>query len=469
MNTGFDTNEGKKLEFYGGTFGAFIPLIVLGVSILALFANGFTATNSFWVAGFAALCVAFLMIKEKSEFTGAVVRGLSNKMCATMLSIFLFVGIFSKILSMGGLPQGILWFSQMIGASGKYMPAIIFLMGCVLSTASGTSVGTINAIAPVLFPAAIQLGCNPLVVMGAIVGGAYFGDNLAPISDTTIISAFTQETEVGVCVKTRLKYSITAGIIAVVLFSAASAMTFDPAAASVVIEAGASKTLVLLVGPLIMITMMVRGCKMLSAIFTSTMVDLVIALIFGLLTFEEGVIGSSGIIIAGINGMMALSVFSFLLFILMQMLSESGAMDVLVESIGGRCKTPVSAELSCIGLVMLTMVFIPKNNCSMVLSGPVVRRILKKQHIARYRGANLLDGIAVAFGGLLPYGTCMLLVFSLAEASGYLSEGYNVAQIIPYAFYSWILIVVLVVSVFIGWGRGYEDNMGNPIPNPNKK
>ena len=69
MNTGFDTNGGKKLEFHGGTLGAFIPLIVLGISILALFVNGFTATNSFWVAGFAALCVAFLLIKDKSEFT----------------------------------------------------------------------------------------------------------------------------------------------------------------------------------------------------------------------------------------------------------------------------------------------------------------------------------------------------------------------------------------------------------------
>lgn len=469
MNTGFDTNGGKKLEFHGGTLGAFIPLIVLGISILALFVNGFTATNSFWVAGFAALCVAFLLIKDKSEFTEVVIRGLSNKMCATMLSIFLFVGIFSKILSIGGLPQGILWFSQLVGASGKFMPAIIFLMGCVLSTASGTSVGTINAIAPVLFPAAIQLGCNPLVTMGAIVGGAYFGDNLAPISDTTIISAFTQETEVSICVKTRLKYSLTAGAIATVLFCVASSMTFNPAQANVVIEAGASKTLILLVGPVIMITMMIKGCKMLSAIFTSTLIDLAIALGFGLLSFQDGVISSSGVIIAGINGMMALSVFSFLLFILMQMLSESGAMDVLVESIGNRCRNPVSAELSCIALVMLTMVFIPKNNCSMVLSGPVIRRILKKQQIARFRGANLLDGIAVAFGGLLPYGTCMLLVFSLAEASGFLAEGYNVAQIIPYAFYSWLLIAILVLSVFIGWGRGYEDENGNPIPNPHTK
>ncbi|MBU5625351.1 hypothetical protein KQI82_00180 [Oscillibacter sp. MSJ-2] len=466
---GFDTNGGKKLLFHGGNFGAFIPLIVMGISIVGLFSTGNTSTNAFWIAGFAAICAAFLLMKDKREFTEVIIRGLSSSMCATMLSIFLFVGIFAKILTIGGLPNGILWFSQLIGASGKFFPLAIFLIGCLLATATGTSVGTINTIAPVLFPAAVMLGCNPLLVMGAIVGGAYFGDNLAPISDTTIISAVTQETDVPICVKTRLKYSITAGLITCVLFIVFGISTFTPTDSIVTLDAGAAKSLLLLIGPAVLIVMMLRGSKMLSALFTATMISLAVALVSGLLDWQEGVISSSGVVIAGINGMIGLSVYSFLLFILMQMLSESGALDVVVSGIGRHCKTPVSAEFSCIGLVMFTMAFIPKNNCSMVVSGPVVRRILKQQNIARHRGSNLLDGIAVAFGGLLPYGTCMLLTFNLATESGALAEGYNVAQIIPYAFYSWVLIAVLVLSVFIGWGREFEDEAGENIPAPSRK
>ena len=118
------------------------------------------------------------------------------------------LSILSQELRQSGLIQGLTWLVMKLGLSAGFLPLVAFLVCLLISTACGTSNGAIVAVLPVLLPVAASVGANPSVVVGAIVSGAIFGDNLAPISDTTIASALTQDAEVRDVVRTRLPYSL---------------------------------------------------------------------------------------------------------------------------------------------------------------------------------------------------------------------------------------------------------------------
>ena len=120
---------------------------------------------------------------------------------------FLLAGGLSQELRQSGLIQGLTWLVTELGLSAGFLPLVGFIICALISTACGTSNGAIVAVLPVLLPVATTVGANPAVVVGAIVSGAIFGDNLAPISDTTIASALTQGAEVRDVVRTRLPYS----------------------------------------------------------------------------------------------------------------------------------------------------------------------------------------------------------------------------------------------------------------------
>ncbi|EKC57687.1 Na+/H+ antiporter NhaC, partial [human gut metagenome] len=136
--------------------------------------------------------------------------GLKNDTLCVIIFAFLLAGILSQELRQSGLIQGLTWLVMKLGLSAGFLPLVAFLVCLLISTACGTSNGAIVAVLPVLLPVAASVGANPSVVVGAIVSGAIFGDNLAPISDTTIASALTQDAEVRDVVRTRLPYSLIA-------------------------------------------------------------------------------------------------------------------------------------------------------------------------------------------------------------------------------------------------------------------
>ena len=208
----------KKMQFYGGTFGACLPLLVFMALMITIAALQKVSLVLFCMAGFAGLCTAFLLAKDKKEFEKAVVAGLKNDTLCVIIFAFLLAGVLSQELRQSGLIQGLTWLVTELGLSAGFLPLVGFIICALISTACGTSNGAIVAVLPVLLPVATTVGANPAVVVGAIVSGAIFGDNLAPISDTTIASALTQGAEVRDVVRTRLPYSLIAGVVSAVLF-----------------------------------------------------------------------------------------------------------------------------------------------------------------------------------------------------------------------------------------------------------
>ena len=187
--------ETKKLEFHLGKLGAIIPLASMLVGIMVLILCGFTAAKTFWSAGLLAITLAFLLAKDKTAFSNSVIKGLSNNIMAVMVIAFYMAGITAQLLKDGGLVEGLLWLTTLINMGPEFVPLICFLICVLISVCTGTTGGTVSAVTPVMLPLGVSLGCNPALLMGAILSGAFFGDNLAPVSDTTIASAYTQETD----------------------------------------------------------------------------------------------------------------------------------------------------------------------------------------------------------------------------------------------------------------------------------
>ena len=208
----------KRMEFYGGLFGACLPLLVFLALMVVIAVTGRVSLVLFCMAGLAGMCTAFLLAKSKKEFEEAVIKSIQNDTLCVIVFAFLLAGVLSQELRQSGLVEGLTWLMTAVNLHAGFLPLIAFLTCCLISTATGTSNGAIVAVLPVLLPVSASLGAEPAVMVGAIVSGSVFGDNLAPISDTTIASALTQGAEVRDVVRTRLPYSLIGGVVSAILF-----------------------------------------------------------------------------------------------------------------------------------------------------------------------------------------------------------------------------------------------------------
>jgi len=210
--------EKKKIQFYGGMFGLILPFIVLVIGILWLSIRGEAMPMAFWVPCLAGIATALILCKDRKLCAETIIEGASNEMVAVMLMAWFLAGIVAELMKQSGLVGGLVWLCTSIGLPGALFPLITFLCGSLLSTATGTALGTVMTLAPILYPTGLALGANGPVMCAAIVSAAYFGDNIAPVSDTTIASAYSQGVDVSDVVKSRLKYAFSAAAIAAVFF-----------------------------------------------------------------------------------------------------------------------------------------------------------------------------------------------------------------------------------------------------------
>lgn len=173
-----ETKE-KKVEFYGGAVGVWTPVIVMliGMIINTVLAGGLTTLP---MVTFLAMAVGFLLAKDKKTFGSVTLKGLQNPMFGTEAVAFIFAGILAQLLRQSGLIQALIYVVAQLELNTGLIPLIAFLTCMLISTACGTSTGSVTAVAPVLLPLAFSLDINPGLMCGAIISGAIFGDNLAP-------------------------------------------------------------------------------------------------------------------------------------------------------------------------------------------------------------------------------------------------------------------------------------------------
>lgn len=455
------THADKKITFHGGMFMSLIPVIIFFLFCIILFV-WFKAFNmeALAMGGFVALLIGGAFCTSYSSYWDAAIKGISSITSVSVIVIFFVIGMFSSLMKASGLSGGFVWVANSIGMKGGIFVAFTFFATCIISTATGSSIGTMFTAFPIFYPAGIILGGSPMLLAGAIVSGAIFGDNLAPISDTTIASASTQQfddgrpADIGGVVSSRFKYSAVAGLISLVIFAVFGGMggTFEGGS----IDAASNPvSLVMLIPVIIMLIVATKTRNIFQGIGIGLLLGLVVGLVCGLFTFQDVFANDPanneavGFLITGIQGMLGTAGLVIAVFGIMGVLTQAGMLDYIVDKIlnSKAAGTPRGAELVCmLGISICTVIFGGVTSASILTFGPVLNKVGSARNIHPYRRANLLDGTANSIPAIVPFMSVFVFI-------GAALTGLSPVVVSGGTIYGFVLFIVFLVSVLTGWGR----------------
>lgn len=451
----------KRLELYGGILGGLVPLLILVTGLIWLSVEERGGTKPFWACAWIALAVGLFLAKDKKEYCKAAMRGIGDKTGIVIITAWLFAGVFGKLMVAGGLVHGLLWLGMTTGAQGAMFTAIVFLAAMLFSLGTGTSTGTCIALTPVLYPAGFFLGADPAMLALAILSGAAFGDNLAPISDTTIVSAFTQGATMKNVVRSRFPLAISAAAIAMgvfLLFGGGGQVSTLPEIQANLNPSGA----LMLIALLIVVVSALSGKHIIESLIYGNISAAIIGIVSGNTTLSalfhipqsRGV--STGIIEDGINSVVGAIIFAILILAVTQILVESGIMRRILSFAENTIVSTVrQAELFIIGITIIASIPISANAPALLLVGPgIVRPIGEKFGLAPSRRANVMDCSVCTIFFILPWHIVVAAWYAAVISA---AESFKItAPPITSAFYNpytWALLLVLLVSVATGWNR----------------
>jgi Na+/H+ antiporter NhaC len=375
-----------------------------------------------------------------------------------MILAWLLSGVLGKLLQETGFVEALIQTSQAIGLHGRGYVVASFLVCCIVSTATGTSFGTILVCGPILYPAGGALGASPPILMGAILGGATFGDNISPISDTTIASAFSQEADIAGTVRTRLPYALAAATLALLAYSLSSGGGGAPLTDVPVIP-GSYRGLVMAVVPVAVLVLLLKRRSLLEGLLVGIALSIVLGLAFSLLRLPDLIridaasFGARGLILEGMERGIGASIFTLLLMGLVGPLEASGVLDRMIEAASRRIESPRGAEAGIVAVTTAAVLITTHSIVAILAVGSFARRAGERFGISRYRRANLMDITVCVFPFILPYMIPTILAAN-ATASG---EQFGMPRLAPFAvgmanFHSFALFIVMVFAVVTGWG-----------------
>ncbi len=471
--------EIKKLNFRGGSFGGVVPILIFIVwAIIASFMQVIT-TNGLSAGLVVGLVVGMALHKDDGHtYAQAVFEGFTQTIAAVAIVAWFFAGIFSEVLQAGGLVEGLVWIASTTGVEGGMFVAVTFLLAAAFASAVGTGYGTVVAFATLMYPAGVIMGAHPIILAGAILSGAAFGDNLAPISDTTIVSAATQETDVPGVVKSRFKYAITAAIPTFILYAifggggaGVGDTGHDPY--ELIAQYSDPSGLILLIPFALVLFLAFSGYHLIVSLTWGAVTGIVLNLVFGLapmsaiVHFDAAEGTMSGALVDGVAGYVEYAILILLIVAAGHMIQLSGAMEDFKGWITAKINGVVMrAELAYWAMVAIMNSVITINTAAEVAVAPFVREIGKDNKIHPYRRANFLDAQTSAFGYLWPWSGGLLL--AVTSINGLVDEyefiqAVSPAALTPYVWHSIILVLVFLFCAISGYGRRFEGENGEEL------
>ncbi len=464
----------NRLEFYGGEWVSFLPFIVfLILIIITTFHFGSISDGALWIPAFIALVIAFFFAKDKKHFANTIIKGMASEEAIIPIVCWLFAGVFSRILRTSGLANGIAGVAASIGIKGTFFIVISFIASAIFATTSGTGFGTIAAGMGVLYPAGISLGAHPALLAGAIISGGAFGDNLAPISDTTICSATSQGVDVPGVVRSRLKYALTAGAITIIGIIIIG-MGYDGSVSTVEAIQYDPKTLLMLIPVALTIWIAIKSGDIIIATTIGSVISGATAILAGLIDFiqidpaanitKEALIRVSGtgldrtvdgVIYTGLNSMIQVIILALLLFGSIAIM-RAGHGDVkLLNALEKIANSPRGAEF-VISIMIIVLSGLMGLNAPAILAvgASFAKPLGQKYGISPYRVANLLDAQSNTFVYSLPWTPAVIYTIGFAKDS---AAPLTATQITPYVLYAYAMLAVMFVTIILGIGR--YDNM----------
>ena len=442
------------LELRGGVWGS-VAVLLTALAFLALASVNKSKIDGYVVAFLVPLIVAVFLARDWDAYGKAVVGGLSKPMFSIIALAVLLAAVASRLVSESGLIQAVSSAAVTAGLGGGHFVVITFLLSCLVSFSTGTSVGTYFVVIPILFPAGLAIGADPAFLIGSIAAGGAFGDNLAPISDTTIASATTQEMDIGGVVKSRMKYSIPVAIAALMMYLVASPSgqaVAPPEAPSV-----SPMALVMLIVPVAIITLCLMGEHLVSALAVGSTLGAVVGLLTGLFTPAQllnfpGQFQIGGMLPASIEAALPTIAFLLVVFPFLGIMEASGALAKLGAGLGRWAKGPRSVEVVTVLATGILSMVTGVISVAILSVGDVVKNLGLKFNIDGYRRANLMDCSGVSFCFLVPW-TVHAIVPTMLAAASFPRHLVSPMDVPLHNFYSWMMLAMLVFAVATGYGR----------------
>jgi Na+/H+ antiporter NhaC len=463
-------DEHSALKFLGGPAMSALPMIFFIGWAVTICVSGAPDENGLILGAVLGLTLGMFVCRSPwSEYAEHVVSGMANRVATVTIVAWFWAGMFAQVLREGGLVDGLVWFGDAIGAEGGAFVGVTFLLAAVFASAVGTGYGTVVAFATLMYPAGLLMGADPVWLFAALLSGAAFGDNLAPVSDTTVVSATTQDTDIAGVVRSRLKYALLAAAPTLILFILLGGGVATDAATNETLPLADSVSplpLLLLLPFLLVIALALSGYHILVTLTWGIVAAIVIGLFGGLMEPAQVVSIDTeqrvmqGALVNGIAGYLSLAILILLIVACGNIMRVGGAMEQLVNRLSALAGESVSrAEVVIWGIVASLNVFITINTAAEIAAAPVVSRLGKKFHLHPYRRANMLDAMTSALGYIFPWGGAVLIGYqtirNLAETSPSVVV-VTPTEVWPFVLHGWFLAAVMLFAAITGFGRRFE-------------
>ena len=381
------------------------------------------------VAAVFAVIVLRGISRSLTERVAVFSDGAADKNILYMIWIFILAGIFATSAKAMGAVDATVYFTMRF-IPAEFMLAGIFLASCFISLSIGTSVGTIVALTPVATGLATQMGVDTAQMVAVVVGGAFFGDNLSFISDTTIAATMSQ----GCSMKDKFRTNFVLVLPAALLSLGIYVFLGISDGGEVLNEASAAEWYKAIPYLLVLVCAIV-GVDVLVVLVLGILATAILGLSCGSLSLitlcEEA--GN------GVLSMGELIIITLLAGGLMNMVKQSGGFDFITQAITRRVSGRRGAESAIAGLTILADICTANNTIAIITMGPIARDLSVKYGIPARKSASLMDTASCFAQGVLPYGAQLLMAAGLA--------GISPIAIIPHLYYPLAIGVIVLLSI----------------------
>lgn len=422
---------------------ALSPLILL-IAMIALF-TGYSAEEShkdtslsltvaFMISSIYAVAISGGMPIRKRIDTYSRGAGANNLML--MLWIYVLAGAFAASAKAMGAVDATVNLALSLLPASMILPGL-FLAACFISLSIGTSVGTIVALVPIAAGLAHSVDANLALTVAIIVGGAYFGDNLSFISDTTVVATQTQGCQMSDKFRVNALIVIPAAIIILIIYGILGAGTKAPTHIDAVQYMKVLPYIVVLVTA-------IAGMNVMAVLTLGSILCGIIGIIDG----GYDIFGWFSAMGNGVIGMGELIIIAMMAGGMLEIIRENGGIDFIISKITAHVNSKRGAELSIAALVSMVNICTANNTVAILTVGNISKKIGDKFGVDNRKAASILDTFSCTIQGLIPYGVQMLLAAGLS--------GLSPLDIIPYLYYPMAIGLAALFAIFFRYPRRFS-------------
>lgn len=422
---------------------ALSPLILL-IALIALF-TGYSAEEShkdtslsltvaFMISSIYAVAISGGMPIRKRIDTYSRGAGANNLML--MLWIYVLAGAFAASAKAMGAVDATVNLALSLLPASMILPGL-FLAACFISLSIGTSVGTIVALVPIAAGLAHSVDANLALTVAIIVGGAYFGDNLSFISDTTVVATQTQGCQMSDKFRVNALIVIPAAIIILIIYGILGAGTKVPTHIDAVQYMKVLPYIVVLVTA-------IAGMNVMAVLTLGSILCGIIGIIDG----GYDIFGWFSAMGNGVIGMGELIIIAMMAGGMLEIIRENGGIDFIISKITAHVNSKRGAELSIAALVSMVNICTANNTVAILTVGNISKKIGDKFGVDNRKAASILDTFSCTIQGLIPYGVQMLLAAGLS--------GLSPLDIIPYLYYPMAIGLAALFAILFRYPRRFS-------------